>query len=206
MSRVAESSGKISRRQITLPDVRLYRARARAAASLRIRVLSRQLRPTTPRPTVHHARRNTTTDRPTDRRSLAGWCSPWPRELLNSSYLLLKSGARSASGARACCAGRNSIETDGRRWQKEPRRDGRTDGRTGRMSHSACWPGVTTERRGIRRILCPPGLLVPPPSGDYLLPTSNTDIFVGDYGDSAERSIWCAGARRPRAPSDETRR
>ena len=37
VSRVVKSSGKISRRQITLPDVRLYRR----SASLRIRVLSR---------------------------------------------------------------------------------------------------------------------------------------------------------------------
>ena len=38
VSCVVKSSGKISRRQITLPDVRLYRR----PASLRIRVLSRR--------------------------------------------------------------------------------------------------------------------------------------------------------------------
>lgn len=83
---VAESSGKISRRQITLPDVRLYRC----STSLRIRVLSRRGLHASAQAST--SRRNTVAD---------------VRELLNSSYLLLKS--RTQCERRG--AGRNSIET-----------------------------------------------------------------------------------------------
>ena len=49
----------------------------------------------------------------------------------------------------------------------------------------------TTQRRGIRRILCPGVRRLFITDRDDV---SNTDIFVRDYGEPAERSIWCARA------------
>jgi len=106
VSRVAESSGKISRRQITLPDVRLYRRRLGAVITHACLVWWRSL----------HARA-------APRRGalylLAG-AGVRARELLDSSYLLLKSRTRrkefdrdrrTAGPAAAGTAGRESRAT-----------------------------------------------------------------------------------------------
>jgi len=155
--RVAESSGKISRRQITLPDVRLYRR----STSLRIRVLSRRgpVRPPFLRRT---AVARTSTSR---RRNTAG--PPLSPELLNSSYLLLKSRTQRARHG----AGRNSIETR----RERPERDGKRRGgrRTVRRD------GETGVGFGVFSLLA---------SGDYLLPTSAA---------ATRRYLYVITARQP---------
>lgn len=103
--RVAKSSGKTSRQQITLPDVRLYRR----TASLCIRVLSRLGPVRLPSASQSFARRRL----PRSRQNTAA--AAGVRGLLNSSYLLLKSRTWRRPG-------RNSIETRRERWDRQRRR------------------------------------------------------------------------------------
>ena len=66
------------------------------------------------------------------------------------------------------------------------------DGRGGCRATQRC--GIRRRRR--RRVLCTPGVLA-----RLFITAGNTDIFVRDYGESAERSSWCAPVA-----GDETRR
>ena len=163
-------------RQITLPDVRLYRC----WASLRIRVLSRcspEIAAAAPPPAPVFVRRPAGPDvhLTAEHRLPAG-----VPELLNSSYLLLKSRMQRVRRG----AGRNSIETP-----RAERRDGKRRG--GRRRRAAVETAASMSSPQQQRILC---------SGLRRLfitdwrAGGNTEIFVRDYGEPAERSIWCGRA------------